>query len=100
MENNKFTLGNIGRISNLRILVLFSVLSSALFAQPTSYTKYWIQFKDKNNSPYSISNPSQFLSARAIQRRTNQNISYAQNDLPVNPAYIDSVRNVPNITVL
>ncbi len=64
------------------------------------YTKYWIQFTDRNNSPYALWNPSQYLSARAIQRRLNQNIQIAENDLPVNPAYINSVKNVPNVTLL
>lgn len=56
-----------------------------------SYNKYWIVFTDKNNSPYSISNPSAYLSARAIYRRTKYGIPIKWNDLPPNPAYIDSV---------
>ena len=27
---------------------------------------YWVQFKDKDNSPYSIDNPEAYLSARAL----------------------------------
>jgi serine protease AprX len=53
--------------------------------------KYWIVFKDKNNSPYSINTPSAFLSPRAIHRRAKQGIAVQLNDLPPNPAYIDSV---------
>ncbi|MBI3502999.1 MAG: S8 family peptidase [Bacteroidetes bacterium] len=73
------------------------LIADCCFAQPT---KYWIQFTDRNNTPYSISNPSQYLSARAIQRRANQSIPVVQNDLPVNANYIDSVASVPNVTVL
>ena len=54
-------------------------------------TKYWIHFTDKNNNAYSISNPSAFLSARALQRRTNQNIPVITEDLPVTQAYVDSI---------
>ena len=94
MKNNHYKLFLFFLIINCQLLIV------NCFSQPTSYSKYFIQFTDKNNSPYSISNSSAYLSARALQRRINQGIAIAQNDLPVNPAYIDSVRKVPNITVL
>ncbi len=53
--------------------------------------KYWIVFTDKNGSPYSIGNPSAYLSPRAIYRRTKFGIPVKMNDLPPNPNYIDSV---------
>jgi len=56
-------------------------------------SKYRVTFTDKNNSPYSIENPSQYLSDRALERRTRQNIQIQGNDIPVNSWYIDSVRN-------
>ncbi len=56
-----------------------------------SPTRYFIQFTDKNNTPYSLSNPTEFLTQRAIDRRYTQNIPIDSTDLPVNPAYIDSV---------
>ena len=37
--------------------------------------KYWVQFTDKNDSPYSINNPEEYLSERAIQRRQDYNIA-------------------------
>ena len=54
-------------------------------------SKYFIPFTDKNNSPFSVSNPSAFLSQRAIDRRITQGISILENDLPVNPDYVNSV---------
>jgi serine protease AprX len=69
---------------------LLIVLGLNLKAQLAPH-KYLIRFKDKNNSPYSISTPSQFLSPKAILRRTKQNISIKYNDLPVTPAYVDSI---------
>lgn len=85
-------------------LSLFLFLLTANCLLPTfsfsQYTKYWIQFTDKNNNPYSISTPSAFLSSRAIQRRVNQSISILQNDLPVTPMYYDSLKNVPNVTLI
>ncbi|MCB2221962.1 MAG: S8 family serine peptidase [Bacteroidetes bacterium] len=55
--------------------------------------KYWVRFTDKDNSPYSIDNPEQFLSQRAIDRRAAYNIPIDESDLPVNPAYIEAVVN-------
>ena len=52
---------------------------------------YYIQFTDKNNSPYSIDNPEEFLSQRAINRRNIQEIEIVENDLPVNPEYLQGV---------
>ncbi len=52
---------------------------------------YFIQLRDKNESPYSLSNPESYLSARAIERRLRQQIEIDQYDLPVNPAYINGV---------
>ena len=78
------------------ILIILSVFD--VVAQ-TGPNKYWIQFTDKNNTPYSINNPSEFLSNRAIQRRLTQNIVIKENDLPVDPAYIAGVEAL-GVTVL
>jgi serine protease AprX len=61
--------------------------------------RFRVNFSDRANTPYSIGNPSVYLSARAIARRANQGIPIVQNDLPVNPWYIDSVRNT-GVTIL
>jgi hypothetical protein len=67
------------------------------FNQVTSaqnFAKYRIEFADKNNNPYSIEKPEEFLSQRAIQRRIRQNIAIFESDLPVNPHYTDSLRSL------
>ena len=56
--------------------------------------KYWVKFTDKNDSPYSIEHPEEFLSARAMQRRVNQGIAIDELDIPVNPSYIQSVKDI------
>lgn len=56
-----------------------------------SQTYYWVGFTDKNNTPYTIEHPEEFLSERALQRRANQDIPIEENDLPVNPDYINQV---------
>ncbi|MBK9526597.1 MAG: S8 family serine peptidase [Bacteroidetes bacterium] len=75
----------------LRILLVLILVSSCFVDAGAS--KYFISFSDKNNTPYSVSTPSDFLSAKAISRRITQNIPVLQNDLPVDPAYILAVQN-------
>lgn len=62
--------------------------------------KYWVQFSDKNNTPFSISDPAEFLSQRAIERRQNQNIAVDETDLPVNPSYVLQVQAIDDLEVL
>src|SRR5690606_26592419 len=64
------------------------------------FTRYMVQFKDKAGTPFSINNPSKFLSPKAIARRTKQHIAIDETDLPVVPRYIDSVRLSGNVTIV
>lgn len=64
------------------------------------FSRYIIKLKDKGTNPFSISNPSQYLSQRAIDRRTKYNIAIDSTDLPVSPNYIDSIRLSGSVTVL
>lgn len=63
----------------------------AVYGQNLSYQYFWIKFKDKQNNSYSLSNPLQFLSQQSLDRRSTQGITLDSSDLPVSPAYIDSV---------
>ncbi len=85
----------------MRIFLSLTVLllcTYGLHAQ--QYDKYIIQFTDKNNSPYSLSNPSAFLTTKAIARRTKYQIAFDSTDLPVNPAYVQAVLAKGNIALL
>jgi serine protease AprX len=55
--------------------------------------QYWIQFSDKDNTPFELSEPLEFLSQRALDRRSAQNIALNTTDLPVDPAYVQAVLN-------
>jgi hypothetical protein len=57
-----------------------------------STLKFWIQLKDKEGSLYSLDNPSEFLSQRAIDRRLRYQIPIRENDLPVSQVYLDSLQ--------
>ena len=79
------------------LLALVSFFAAGLFAQTP--TKYWVQFSDKGNSPYTFATPSAYLGPRALARRAAHNIPLDSLDLPVTPAYVAGVAAVPNVTV-
>lgn len=72
------------------LIIAVFCLSAHLQAQQPG--KYRLSFTDKNNSPYSISNPLAFLSQRAIDRRTMHGIPVSTQDLPLNPSYVSGVQ--------
>jgi len=72
-------------ISRIAILILFPFLA-------ISQNRYFVSFKDKANSPFSISNPLQFLSQKSLDRRARENFVTTLEDLPVNTTYINQVR--------
>lgn len=74
------------------ILLTLFVLLAELICGQSSNTRYWVAFKDKNGSPYSVSNPQQFLSQRAINRRALHSYAVNTEDLPVNPSYVALVK--------
>ena len=78
------------------IIVLFSFLMLGISASLNAQTNYYfyVQFANKNNSPYSLSNPSAYLSSRAIARRVTFSIPVDSTDLPVNPAYVSQIENL------
>ena len=80
------------------VLVLCSCFFS--FAAQAQYSRYIIRLKDKKGTAYSINNPSAFLSSRALARRTRYKIAIDSADLPVSAPYLDSIRQVPNVSIL
>ena len=75
-----------------RLALLLLLLSVAGFGQGQIATNiYWVQFTDKNDSPYSLDNPEAYLSTRALDRRARLGIAIDEYDLPVNPQYLEAV---------
>ena len=72
-------------------LLLMALPLAAVLQAQTAPDTWWVQFTDKDNTPYSLSAPEAYLSPRAIQRRQVQGIPLDELDLPVDPAYIASV---------
>jgi serine protease AprX len=79
---------------NIILLLFLWMIFYPAKAQDTIIYKFWISFTDKNETPFGSGNPEQFLSERAIERRTRYNIPVTESDLPVNPAYTDSLRKL------
>lgn len=78
------------KIKTLVSAFLVACISFSLSSQ-NNYKKYRITFTDKNNSPYSIEQPQEFLSKRALDRRERYKIALTKRDLPVTPSYIEQV---------
>lgn len=80
------------------ILLLLSCSAEAQDST-TPVFKFWIEFTDKDNTPYSIHQPEVFLTERALARREKQGIAIRADDLPVDPAYVQGIGNL-GFTVL
>ena len=75
-----------------KLSLLLLLIAASVFAQAQIATNiYWVQFTDKNNSPYSIDNPEAYLSDRALDRRARLGIAIDEYDIPVNPQYLQAV---------
>ena len=59
--------------------------------QQTTQPRYLVLFKDKANSPFRLDRPQDYLSPRALSRRTRQRIAVTTQDLPVNPDYLNRI---------
>lgn len=82
------------------LVMLLSLLGLSQTVSGQSVTKYFVKFKDKNQSPYQLSNPSQFLGSAGVYRRSYYSLNYDSTDLPVNPAYLNQLDAVANVTLL
>src|SRR5678810_1288369 len=79
------------------VLIGSCLLFTGLHAQ---FTRYIVKFKNKGGNPFSLSTPLTYLSQRALDRRTRYGIAIDSTDLPVTPAYVTQIRNVPFVTLL
>lgn len=75
------------------ILILFLAFLG-FKTQAQTNIKYWLTLTDKNNNEFTVDNPSEFLSQRAIDRRNRYNIEITTEDLPVSPIYIQQIKDL------
>jgi serine protease AprX len=83
-----------------KVFFLFIVSSFIFFSAAAQYSRYLVEFTDKNGTPYTLSNPTAFLSPQALARRYKQNLGLDSTDLPINPAYVDSILAIPGVQYL
>lgn len=53
--------------------------------------RYMVFFSDKDNVPFSLERPQEFLSQKAINRRAKHNIPIVAEDLPVDSSYVTQI---------
>ncbi len=75
----------------LYAFLFFLMMAVPQCIQAQTPAKYWIRFKDKAGTPYSVQHPEEFLSPRAIEFRQKHGIAIDETDLPVNPDYVRQV---------
>ncbi len=85
-------------MKKIALFILFSI-ASIQFSEAQTF-KYWVSFKNKTGTPYSVSTPSAFLSPKSIARRTAQGIAVNVTDLPVTPSYVAQIDAVPSTTIM
>jgi serine protease AprX len=83
----------------MKNFLTLSIALSFFAIDLNAQNKFWVQLKNKNGTPYSVSTPTAFLTQRSVQRRIDYNIPVNQSDLPVNPAYISQIASVSGVTV-
>lgn len=71
------------------LFILFVSSSTLLFA---NVNRYAVFFADKDNTPFTLNEAGAFLSQRALERRNQQGIALSDNDLPVDPQYVEGLR--------
>lgn len=81
----------------LLLLIALLTFINSWGQAPTCYRVY---LHDKANSPYSIGQPESFLSARAIAKRERFSIPITEQDLPVNPNYLQALKVSGEIQIL
>lgn len=83
----------------MRPIFFLTLLLSSLQTL-SQHNRYEIVFTNKSGTPYTLSNPTQYLSQRALDRRQRYGIGIDSLDLPVSPRYLDSLRAAGNVAVL
>mgnify|MGYP002777110821 CR=1 FL=1 len=61
--------------------------------------RYMVFFTDKEGTPYSVDAPLEFLTQRALDRQAKEGYVLTEEDLPVNPAYVQSLREIEGVEV-
>ena len=75
---------------NILITIFLLGLAQSLTAQENFY---FVAFNDKLSNGFSLTQPIEYLSQKAIDRRTKQGIAIQEQDLPITESYKNLVRD-------
>ncbi|RMG80890.1 MAG: hypothetical protein D6714_13890 [Bacteroidetes bacterium] len=78
-------------MNTIKKAVTLCLLCTVCTSLAQNHPCYFVEFWDKQNNHFELSNPSAFLSEKAIERRQRQGIPIAVSDLPVSPYYLDQL---------
>lgn len=74
-------------------LLLSTILLVGMWFQTHAQDRYAVFFKFKPQEEYSLNQPEQFLSSKALARRAKEGVLPDSLDLPVSQKYIDEIAN-------
>jgi hypothetical protein len=80
--------------------ILLSGLILISFAAEAQYSRHIIRLANKQGTTHTLSDPTSFLSPKAISRRTKYNINVDSTDIPVSAAYLDSIKKAGTVVIL
>jgi serine protease AprX len=75
----------------IRVCLLLACLITAGYLQAQE-SRYIVFYKDKVGTTFNTTQPLQYLSQKAIDRRAHQGIVITQQDFPVNTNYVSAIR--------
>lgn len=64
-----------------------------IHASTPRYVQIRLYLRDKNGTPFTLDKPEKYLSLKSIERRQKQHLPIDSTDLPVNPAYLQEIKN-------
>lgn len=82
------------QLKSFFLFFLLAFAGQSLFAQSSG--QYWIGFTDKEDSPFSIDRPEEFLSPLSISKKALRGVAITESDLPPNPFYLDQIADIAN----
>jgi len=86
---------NTGKAACIFFIAFWQISLLCLQAQMrVAPDRYRVEFVDKNHSAYTVCQPQDFLSERALQRRARQGVAVTRDDLPVSALYLDSLKKL------
>lgn len=67
-------------------------IESYIYASNPRHIQIRLFLRDKTGTPYTLTDPSKYLSYKAIERRQRQHLPIDSTDLPIHPDYLREIR--------